>query len=118
MIDCDVHVQIAHPEEILKFIDPAEREWYRSQAYLLGLPSYPWSNPSTWFRSDLPVDAESGMPGGDAPSIIRDALDGQGADIGILLNGWGACGNPCPADLDGNGSVNGADIGILLAAWG
>ena len=71
MIDCDVHVQIAHPEEILKFIDPAEREWYRAQAYLLGLPSYPWSNPSTWFRTDLPVDPDSGMPGGDAQSIIR-----------------------------------------------
>lgn len=84
MIDCDVHVQITHPEEILKFIDPAERDWYRSQAYLLGLPSYPWSNPSTWFRTDLPVDPDSGMPGGDAPSIIRDALDGQGADVGIL----------------------------------
>jgi len=42
----------------------------------------------------------------------------NGADIGIMLNGWGACGNPCPGDLDGNGSVNGADLGILLAAWG
>ena len=38
MIDCDVHVQITHPEEILKFIDEPEREWYRNQAYLLGLP--------------------------------------------------------------------------------
>ncbi|MFM8698256.1 MAG: hypothetical protein ACKOF7_06245 [Phycisphaerales bacterium] len=25
---------------------------------------------------------------------------------------------PCPADLDGNGSVNGDDLGILLGAWG
>ncbi len=25
---------------------------------------------------------------------------------------------PCPADLDGNGTVNGADLGLLVAGWG
>ena len=48
-------------------------------------------------------------------------LDGNGvvngADLGLMLAGWGACGNPCPGDLDGNGAVNGADLGLLLAAW-
>jgi len=34
-----------------------------------------------------------------------------------MLAGWGACGSPCPGDLDGNGAVNGADLGLLLAAW-
>ncbi len=38
-----------------------------------------------------------------------------GADLGMLLGGWGAAG---PSDLDGNGTVNGADLGILLGAWG
>jgi hypothetical protein len=42
----------------------------------------------------------------------------NGADLGLLLAGWGACGTPCPGDLDGNGVVNGADLGLLLAAWG
>lgn len=63
----------------------------------------------------------------------------DGADLGLLLAGWGACprggansggsgsdgagsgdadsGSPCPADLDGNGIVDGADLGALLAAW-
>jgi hypothetical protein len=48
-------------------------------------------------------------------------LDGNGvvngADLGLMLAGWGACGSPCPGDLDGNGTVNGADLGLLLAAW-
>jgi hypothetical protein len=25
---------------------------------------------------------------------------------------------PCPADLNGDGSVDGADLGLLLGAWG
>jgi hypothetical protein len=48
-------------------------------------------------------------------------LDGNGvvngADLGLMLAGWGTCGSPCPGDLDGNGTVNGADLGLLLAAW-
>jgi uncharacterized protein (DUF2141 family) len=39
----------------------------------------------------------------------------NGADLGILLAGWGS---PGPADLNGDGTVNGADLGILLASWG
>ena len=42
----------------------------------------------------------------------------DGADLGLMLAGWGTCGTPCPADLDANGVVNGADIGILLGNWG
>ncbi len=42
----------------------------------------------------------------------------DGADLGILLNAWGACGKgDCPADLDGDGAVGGADLGILLNGW-
>ena len=47
--------------------------------------------------------------------------DGQvdGADLTMLLGGWGACPDEGPCiDLDGNGIVNGADLTILLAAWG
>ena len=39
----------------------------------------------------------------------------NGADLGMLLAGWGAGGI---GDLDGNGAINGADLGLLLAAWG
>ena len=41
-----------------------------------------------------------------------------GADIGALLGAWGACPAGCAADLDGSGAVNGADLGVLLGAWG
>lgn len=41
--------------------------------------------------------------------------DGQvnGADLGLLIAGWGG---PSP-DLDGSGTVGGGDLGILLAGW-
>jgi hypothetical protein len=49
-------------------------------------------------------------------------LDGlvNGADLTILLSGWGPCDSPaiCPGDLNCDGSVNGADLTTLLAAWG
>jgi hypothetical protein len=47
-------------------------------------------------------------------------LDGlvNGADLGILLAGWGACTGSCASDLNRDGVVNGADLGVLLAAWG
>jgi hypothetical protein len=39
----------------------------------------------------------------------------DGADLAILLGGWGGNG---AGDLDGNGVVDGADLAILLGAWG
>ncbi|MBL9148366.1 MAG: hypothetical protein JNM94_06700 [Phycisphaerae bacterium] len=48
-------------------------------------------------------------------------LNGSGtvdaADLGILLGAWGACGS-CAADLDQSGTVDAADLGVLLGAWG
>ena len=83
MIDCDIHVQISKPEEIIKFIDPAKRDWFRNQAYMLGLPAYPWNHSSSWYRKDLQVD-ENEYPGATPQAVAKDALDDQGADIGIL----------------------------------
>ena len=40
----------------------------------------------------------------------------NGADLGQMLGSWGVCGG-CPADLDGNGSVDGGDLGLILGAW-
>ena len=43
----------------------------------------------------------------------------SGADLGLMLGAWGACGKgPCIADLNDDGLVNGADLGLLLGAWG
>jgi len=40
----------------------------------------------------------------------------DGADLGLLLAEWGT--SNCPFDLNGADGVDGADLGILLAAWG
>jgi probable HAF family extracellular repeat protein len=42
----------------------------------------------------------------------------DGADLGLLLAGWGDCkdGAAC-ADLNIDGIVDGADLGLMLAAW-
>ena len=39
----------------------------------------------------------------------------DGADLGLLLAGWGS--SDPDLDLDGSGVVDGADLGLLLAAW-
>ncbi|HMN97330.1 MAG TPA: hypothetical protein PKC43_06080 [Phycisphaerales bacterium] len=60
---------------------------------------------------------------GDPPCGNSPDLDGDGevngADLGLLLGGWGPCvpGAPCPADLNCDGEVDGADLGALLGAW-
>ncbi|MFO0894960.1 MAG: hypothetical protein U0574_08410 [Phycisphaerales bacterium] len=51
-----------------------------------------------------------------APAPTADLnADGHvnGADLGILLAGWGTP----SGDLNADGTTNGADLGILLAAW-
>ena len=47
MIDCDIHPQIADPEELISYVDPAQREWFRAQGPSLGLPGYSWVHPSS-----------------------------------------------------------------------
>jgi hypothetical protein len=46
-------------------------------------------------------------------------LDGtgtvDGGDLGLMLGQWGG---PGSGDLDGSGFVDGADLGLLLGAWG
>ena len=58
---------------------------------------------------------------GTPPCIADLYVDGivNGADLGIVLANWGACGaGTCAADLNGDGQVNGADLGIVLSGWG
>ena len=45
--------------------------------------------------------------------------DVDGADLGIMLVGWGPCGScaSCPGDLDGNCEIGGSDLGALLSSW-
>ena len=58
-----------------------------------------------------------GVPDNCTPACPAD-LDGSGAvngaDLSILLGGWGSA----SGDLSGDGTVGGADLAILLGAWG
>ena len=82
MIDCDVHVLINF-DELVPYIDPAEREWFRSRGPGLGLPDYPWSHPIGWFRAD--AEREAGMPPAmSLDPVRRQVLDAYSLDVGIL----------------------------------
>ncbi len=52
--------------------------------------------------------------GGPDPDLDGDG-DVDGADLGLLLAGWGSA-SPL-LDLDLSGQVDGGDLGLLLAAW-
>lgn len=49
-------------------------------------------------------------------------LDGNGSvggsDLGLLFVAWGPCPADCAADLDGDGVVGGSDLGLLFVSWG
>ena len=81
VIDCDVHPQIGDPEELLGYIDPAQRDWFRAQA-ALGLPGYSWAHPSSWYRED--IDPGERLPASDPATVARELLDPSGAEIGVL----------------------------------
>jgi len=54
------------------------------------------------------------------PWDLNDDGDINGADLLILLSGWGDCDDPgnCPADFNDDGGTDGADLLILLSNWG
>jgi uncharacterized protein len=81
VIDCDVHPQVGDPEDLLSYVEPAQREWFRAQAYY-GLPGYPWSHPTSWYRQDLEHDTH---PAGSRVEVVRrELLDPTGADVAVL----------------------------------
>jgi hypothetical protein len=55
------------------------------------------------------------------PGDLNHDGEVDGIDFGLLLAGWGSCGDceedPCPADLNGDCTVNGIDVGLLLVDW-
>jgi predicted TIM-barrel fold metal-dependent hydrolase len=81
VIDCDVHPQIGEVEDFLAFVEPAQRDWFRSQAFL-GLPGYPWAHPSSWFRQD--VERDGVPPGASVDAVRRDLLDPSGTEAAVL----------------------------------
>ena len=77
MIDCDIHPQIGDPEELLAYVDPAQREWFRAQGPSLGLPGYSWAHPASWFRQD--IEQNGRPPASDVETVVRELLDPSGA---------------------------------------
>lgn len=56
------------------------------------------------------------------PKALPGDLNGDGrvsgADLGLLIGGWGVCSDPaCPGDLNEDGLINGADLGLLFGYW-
>jgi subtilase family serine protease len=49
------------------------------------------------------------------PADLNGNRTVEGSDLGILLAYWGVAG---AGDLNGDGVTNGADLGTMLAAWG
>lgn len=81
-----------------------------------------WQNGATGVSD---IYAQNLLPDGTLGTASRPGdLNGDGsvngADLGILLQNWGACPpkGECVADLDGNGLVDGADLGTMLSNWG
>lgn len=61
----------------------------------------------------------SGPQGNPCPADLDGDGSVGGADLGLLLGAWGPCaGTPCLGDLNLDGEVNGADLGLLLGQWG
>ena len=75
-----------------------------------------WSNGDVTVMTNVPVNQTLNIAA--APANIAD-LNGDGvvngADLAILLIGWGGAG---PADFNNDGVVNGADLATLLTNWG
>ena len=60
------------------------------------------------------VTVSAGGGGNPCPADLDGDGEVGGADLGVLLAGWGGS----SPDLDGDGSVGGSDLGGMLAAWG
>jgi uncharacterized protein len=83
VIDCDIHPQIADDEEIIAYVEPAQREWFRAQGGTLGLPGYTWAHPHSFFRQDLETDGR-GVPGTTPEAVGKELLDVFATDAGVL----------------------------------
>ncbi len=67
-------------------------------------------------RLDLAAATAAAPPSGSVADFNGDGRV-NGADFGVLLDGWGPCPGGHPADLDFDGFVGGRDLGILIGEW-
>lgn len=86
MIDCDIHIYGAE-DEILEYVDPAQREWFRRQGGL-GLPGYPFGHPTGWFRHDSEYELGT-TDGNSLEATQHQLLDPFDVDVGVLSASYG-----------------------------
>ena len=71
----------------------------------------------TMFGKSAPVDMDTAaltlVPAN--PADLNGDGSVNGADLGIMLGGWG---QPGPTDLNHDGTTDGPDLGMLLGSWG
>jgi hypothetical protein len=60
----------------------------------------------------------AGWNGPECPADVNGDGTVDVVDLLALLPAWGPCGGPCPEDINGDGIVNVLDLLELLAAWG
>ena len=81
VIDCDIHPQIGDPEELLAYVDPAQRSGSARRGPRWGFPATPGPTRllvSTGHR------AERATPGVGRRDGGRELLDPSGTDVGVL----------------------------------
>jgi uncharacterized protein len=83
VIDCDIHVQIGDREQFLSFVEPGQRDWFRSQGALLGTPGYTWVHPTGFMRDELAA-GPGGAPASTPALVCRELIDPYGIDVGLL----------------------------------
>jgi hypothetical protein len=64
----------------------------------------------------VPTDGPVTFTGSVCPADINGDRSVDGADLAMLLSAWAGAGGA--SDLDRDGAVNGADLALLLNAWG
>jgi hypothetical protein len=83
VIDCDIHYLVGDLDEFLRYVEPGQREWFRTQGPSLGLPGYSWSHPIGWFRGDAEHEPQL-LPGSSLAAVRRQVLDEFQLDVGVL----------------------------------
>ena len=83
-------------------------------AYVCGLDAYCCTTQWDAICVTAAAGCATNCSGSGCPADFDADRTVAGADLGILLGGWGGA----DQDLNADGIVNGADLGILLGAWG
>jgi hypothetical protein len=84
MIDCDVHQNFDHVQDLVPWLDPAFRDYVVHGGYGgYSLPNYPWLHPSGFMRGDS-VPPDGGVPGSDYETMRAQLLDAFDLEYAIL----------------------------------